>query len=1157
MRGSKLKNPFKILSFLSLAALLFVSFVQFDTTENVEAVTPGTDKVLFLNDSAAKITYYKPGDTALFYINDADLQTINTGVGTWTTLTTAVQHTSSYMIGSTVLRADPVGATAPAGLAIGSNVLACYAASIRGGFGAAGSLQGANGTAALGCNAASAAGLDLSGGANSTDFTMNAVGVAVGTLDDDNAILSSYDSATPANTPFSEIPVVKIGGNNATIDNYSSASGTFSLVNGVNAAATDTVEVTFKYHLTDNYTSTTGTATSSNNRAKITSTSDPIGEWVDIEEVAAYTSSAAGNATSNKYRGKLDLSSDASKSAAGDNHIWVQEADTLTVTFYDTDHSTVINSHSVTIDATNPTVTAISPSDGSYNKDTSPTLTFTIGDLQAGLDTSTLGNNIAVSIRGEAAHDDDCVVADSELTFTSVSSTEMNISLSIAAAGTKWSAVPTYSAGADCANRNGGGFGLDTTTLQTNGNSHGKESYFTITATDKAGNTKTVTTTSSNFRIDSVAPDMLSAATGTWWDATNLVDKTTGDAIKNTVKVVFNESLDPASVTVDDFEVDDVVPASLVLGGTNSSASTCLAGSGGTCLKNEAVYLTMGSDLSPDSKPKIEMVGNVTDLAGNALKASTSATTYPVADTVTATDSQKPAITLEALTVKVGTLADLLDTAEETTLTWTASEKLSGSSTIIKITGGNTTATGSTNAAVTMTTPTTGRFYAKQANSPFSATTTGIYGMQIKNVDLASNSSVSGITKVTDEDVSSQITANQSASAALSIKLANWPIADTDADGDLTDDLTISVDGVALTLADTAASGGTGCLDIDASGEYAVTNFDFSENEKVNMCVGQALTAASIIKITYNYANASNVVEIDTAGPTLTFDPAGGTSTEKARPYVSIIADDDEYADDTYTTVTVTKATLKSPSGVTTDISGDLTSADNKRFIYAPTADMELGQWTVTAQVTDTAGNKSTETTNKFTVAARAKFSLGLKAGWNLLSLPNNPSDTSIDSVVGTANGVSTVYSYEGGAWKVAVREKTDGTWGAFAGSLTTMEGHKAYWVKSADFQSLKIAIPALTGGASGSDTPPTPPTIPVSVGWNMVAAVDTSGSKSDDADVATVKVYLTGLTVTKIYEYDTANGSWTGYASDDNTNNIKVGRGYWLYATKAGTLVP
>ena len=646
---------------------------------------------------------------------------------------------------------------------------------------------------------------------------------------------------------------------------------------------------------------------------------------------------------------------------------------------------------------------------------------------------------------------------------------------------------------------------------------------------------------------------MTSASTGTRWDTVLLADKTT--SATETIKVVFNESLDSDSVEAADFLVDGVAPASVALGGINSDNATCLAGSGGTCLLNEAVYLTMGTALEPDAKPKIEMVGTIKDLAGNSLKPATGKT---VADTVTATDGQKPTITDELLTVKEGTLADLLDTKEETTLTWTSSEKLSGSSTVVLITGGNTTKTASTSNAVTMTTPTTGRFYAKQINAPF--TTDGIYGIQIKNVDLSSNTTVSGITKVTDEDVSSQITGAKNASVALAIKLANWPIADADGDTDLLDDVTVSVDGTAYTLAAKATADNTAvldCSDIDAATEYAIVNANFGETEVVNMCVGSALTATSIIKITYHYANASNVVEIDTAGPTLTFDPAGGTSTEKARPYVSIIADDDEYADDTYTTVTVTKAELKSPSAVVTDISGDLSTADNKRFIYAPTADMELGQWTITARVTDTAGNKSSETTSKFTVKARAEFKLALSAGWNLISLPNNPSDTSIDTVIGADNGVSTVYAYQDGAWKVAVREKTDGAWGSFAGSLTTMEGHKAYWVKTSDFQKLSIDIPALVGGASGSDTPPTPPTIGINVGWNMVAAVDTSGALADDADVSSVKAYLTGLTVTKMYEYTTSTGAWTGYASDDDTSQVKVGRGYWVYATKAGTLVP
>ena len=100
-----MKNPFKIISFLSLAAVLLVSFVTFDTSESVEAVVPAADKVLFLTDAAAKVTYYKPGDVAYFYINDVDLEQTKTGQAMWDALTLAVADTASWSIGSTV---DPM-----------------------------------------------------------------------------------------------------------------------------------------------------------------------------------------------------------------------------------------------------------------------------------------------------------------------------------------------------------------------------------------------------------------------------------------------------------------------------------------------------------------------------------------------------------------------------------------------------------------------------------------------------------------------------------------------------------------------------------------------------------------------------------------------------------------------------------------------------------------------------------------------------------------------------------------------------------------------------------------------------------------------------------------------------------------------------------------
>ena len=90
-----MKNPFKIISFLSLAALLLVSFVTFDTSESVEAVTPGADKVLFLTDAGVKVTYYKATDVAHFYINDVDLETTKTGLAKWETLTVAVADTAA------------------------------------------------------------------------------------------------------------------------------------------------------------------------------------------------------------------------------------------------------------------------------------------------------------------------------------------------------------------------------------------------------------------------------------------------------------------------------------------------------------------------------------------------------------------------------------------------------------------------------------------------------------------------------------------------------------------------------------------------------------------------------------------------------------------------------------------------------------------------------------------------------------------------------------------------------------------------------------------------------------------------------------------------------------------------------------------------------
>ena len=107
----------------------------------------------------------------------------------------------------------------------------------------------------------------------------------------------------------------------------------------------------------DTYTAVNdgGTVTTANNRAQLTSTSDSTGEWVTITEIATpfgdstALASLAADPDDKYFRGSITLSPNSSSSAANDGKIRVQDGDTLTVTFFKSDHVTVISSTSATI----------------------------------------------------------------------------------------------------------------------------------------------------------------------------------------------------------------------------------------------------------------------------------------------------------------------------------------------------------------------------------------------------------------------------------------------------------------------------------------------------------------------------------------------------------------------------------------------------------------------------------------------------------------------------------------------------------------------------------------------------------------------------------------------------------------------------------------
>ena len=192
--------------------------------------------------------------------------------------------------------------------------------------------------------------------------------------------------------------------------------------------ATTTVTVTFKYHVADiiGADQRAGTtAGSDQNRVKVTSSSDGIGEWVELMEVAEIGSMVSAP-TSNIYRGTIYLEPDSSIASAKEKQIGVRDGDTLTVTLYEADHVTVVDDDTATIDGEMPAILSISPGSkaGTVTDRSSPVVTVSVSDAGSGIDTSFPRKHVDISI---LEGDQVCRIPDIRLTATRLDSNEVDV----------------------------------------------------------------------------------------------------------------------------------------------------------------------------------------------------------------------------------------------------------------------------------------------------------------------------------------------------------------------------------------------------------------------------------------------------------------------------------------------------------------------------------------------------------------------------------------------------------------------------------------------------------------------------------------------------------------------------------------------------------
>lgn len=1023
------------------------------------AVDVAEDGVAWADTNGEDITYIKTSAVAVFFITDTGLETTNTGTATWEDDNQAVTAGQVFTI--------PTGYL----------------------------------------NATSSTGT----------YTLTA---------------ASYSTTTPADTPLTGIPTVTSGGTGQIVSSATDSAGTFAVL--ANVAINTTTTATFSHHVRDSYSG----GSSTTRRAKVTSTSDPTGEYVDILEVAGVGNVASGNLrqvaaeagtsssdgltltttyapivdadgdgdvdgadvtitigtaataiasstissinpstgvitfttaqtvstttavsyshsvpspTSDFYRGDIPLTSDAAYQGAGDGRVWVQDGDIVTVTYL-TSAGVAVSTDTITVDGVQPSITAISPADGSSTNIVNPTIQFDVTDAGSGIPTTAPGTYVTITVNGTVA---------SNPSFQSITDGFR----AIYASGTSW--LTSFSVS-------------DSTAFQ-----------WKIVATDTAGNTKTLETTSLDLTIDTTKPTVSSASTGTAWDSTLAAESAT--KVNTAVKLTMSEIMDSTTVAAADFTVGGIAPTAAVVGTA-------------TGYKN-IVYLTTAAQL-PDAKPEVKVVDAVNDLAGNAVDTTATLTTFYT----TATDGLKA-----ALTVTVGTALGVA--ADAIVVTVDTDEKLATEGLTISVvgpsaSGGNGTLTVSSSApknySGTLTVAT--------------AETTGKYGVSIQATDLGSNET-DNLTTVTTETVATASVVPGTASTVVTV--ANGPIGDADFNG------VVDADDITSLAFSTNTATASAITAVDASARTIT----------VNVAVGATETA------TVSYKYTANVFEIDHSAPTASYSPADDTEIEDASPFVTITFDEDEYPGDAFKTVTLTKAEVLNPDGTTTDLLTTLVTKDDIEFIWQASG-LALGKYTLTVSATDTAGNTLTDSTSDFTVVEKAKYSVSLRPGWNLVSLPGAPADTAINTVI-TIAAVDTVLTYDPtlpGAWLTAVRDAD----GNLAGTLTTVEDGKGYWVHTTTFEAITVDIPGHTVGAAAIL-----PEYTLLAGWNLVSINTEVGATTRDADE-----YFKGLSWSRIYGYSNSGGTFTSIIPDavagtDSNDDLTVGQGYWIYLLEGGSFAP
>ncbi|MBI2906749.1 MAG: hypothetical protein HYX92_03715 [Chloroflexi bacterium] len=161
-------------------------------------------------------------------------------------------------------------------------------------------------------------------------------------------------------------------------------------------------------------------------------------------------------------------------------------------------------------------------------------------------------------------------------------------------------------------------------------------------------------------------------------------------------------------------------------------------------------------------------------------------------------------------------------------------------------------------------------------------------------------------------------------------------------------------------------------------------------------------------------------------------------------------------------------------------------------------------------------------------------------AGWNLISAPFALLDASVTSVFAGASAIVQVSIYSDGAWVTANR--TESGW---SGALAQIVDGKGYYVYATSATTLTLQPKPL-------DPLSLPPSYSLPAGWSMIGFTASAASMSVDTYLLSLKGKWVSL-----FRYDPGKGWQIARPGGGGMRKVEIGRGYWIYLSEAGTLVP